>query len=130
MSITLTFESDYFAEHINDFENARRIYAGATSKIRRTLKLPSKVNSREFLYHSIYKLIQVQTAVFNSIQVKNANILLSKKDCSDSSLKKEIDCSKVNQLSAIKKFLIDGSQTLNLQFVEKRVTRKRSGIIT
>ena len=130
MSITLTFESDYFAENINGFENARRIYAGATSKIRKTLKLPSKVHAREFLFHFIYKLIQVQTAVFNSIQVKNANILLSKKDCSDSSLKKEIDCSKVNQLSAIKKFLIDGSQTLNLQFVEKRVTRKRSGMIS
>ena len=130
MSITLTFESNYFAENINDFENARRIYAGATSKIRRMLKLPSKVNAREFLYHFIYKLIQVQTAVLNSIQVKNANILLSKKDCSDSSLKKEIDVSKANQMNAIKKFLIDGSQTLNLQFVEKRVTRKRSGMIT
>ena len=66
MSITLTFESDYFAEHINGFENARRIYAGATSKIRRTLKLPSKVNSRVFLSYltGFFRFIQLFIIAF------------------------------------------------------------------
>ena len=62
-----------------------------------------------------------------SSEVSNANIVLSKQDCEDSSLKKEIDRSQAQRIRSIKKFLIDGSQTLSLQFVEKRVTRKRSG---
>ena len=60
MSITLTFGSDYFAENVDGFENARRIYAGASSKIRKTLTLPSKVNERLLnfvLFTSLFRFI-------------------------------------------------------------------------
>ena len=128
MSITLTFDSEYFAETINGFENARKIYESASSNKRQALKLPSKVKKSNIKL--FYRLIQVHTAVLKSSQVSNANILLSKQDCEDSSLKQEIDRSQAQRIRSIKKFLIDGSQTLNLLFVEKRVTRKRSGMIT
>ena len=125
MSITLTFDSEYFAETINGFENARKIYESASSNKRQALKLPSKVKKSNIKL--FYRLIQVHTAVLKSSEVSNANILLSKQDCEDSSLKQEIDRSQAQRIRSIKKFLIDGSQTLSLQFVEKRVTRKRSG---
>ena len=61
MSITLAFESDYFAEHIDGFENARNIYAAATTKIRKTLNLPSKVNTSLLLYYftGLFRFIQL-----------------------------------------------------------------------
>ena len=62
-----------------------------------------------------------------SSQVVNSNVFLSKQDTNDSSLKESINRARTNQFNEIKKFLLDGSQTLNLEFLKKRVTRKRSG---
>ena len=57
----------------------------------------------------------------------NANVLLSRKDCTDETLKLQIDRALAANANAIKKFLNEGSPALTLEFVEKRVTRKRSG---
>ena len=57
----------------------------------------------------------------------NANVLLSKKDCTDETLKLQVDRAHVANANAIKKFLNEGFPALTLEFVEKRVTRKRSG---
>lgn len=65
--------------------------------------------------------------MLDSTDLANANVLLSKKDCSDSTLKIQIDRAHVAITDAIKKFLNEESSELTLQFVEKRVTRKRSG---
>jgi len=65
--------------------------------------------------------------VMESTELANANVLISKKDCNDPNLKKEIDRAAMANQRAIKNFLIDGSSDLTLNFVEKRVTRKRSG---
>ena len=67
--------------------------------------------------------------MLDSDQLANANVLLSKKDCSDSTLKMQIDRAHVAITDAIKKFLNEESPALTLEFVEKRVTRKRSGEI-
>ena len=67
--------------------------------------------------------------MLDSDQLANANVLLSKKDCSDSTLKMQIDRAHVAITDAIKKFLNEESPALTLEFVEKRVTRKRSGVI-
>ena len=69
----------------------------------------------------------VNTAILNSSQMANANVLLTKKECNDSDLKKQVDRAQVENHSAIKRFLTGDSSTLVLNFVEKRVTRKRSG---
>ena len=62
-----------------------------------------------------------------STELANANVLISKKGCNDPNLKTEIDRAAMANQRAIKNFLIDGSSDLTLNFVEKRVTRKRSG---
>ena len=67
--------------------------------------------------------------MLDSDQLANANVLLSKKDCSDSTLKMQIGRAHVAITDAIKKFLNEESPALTLEFVEKRVTRKRSGAI-
>ena len=67
--------------------------------------------------------------MLDSTDLANANVLLSKKDCNDSTLKIQIDRAHVAITDAIKKFLNEESSELTLQFVEKRVTRKRSGEI-
>ena len=54
-------------------------------------------------------------------------MLLSKKDCTDETLKLQVDRAHVANADAIKKFLNEGLPALTLEFVEKRVTRKRSG---
>ena len=59
----------------------------------------------------------------------DANLLLSKKDCNETDLKKQIDKAHVANIDAIKKFLNDGSSPLELKFLKKRITRKRSGMI-
>ena len=72
-------------------------------------------------------MIKVYAAVLESTQLANANVLHSKKDCTDPCLKKEIDRAQAAIGHAIKKFLNEESSTLTLKFVEKRATRKRSG---
>ena len=67
--------------------------------------------------------------MLESTELANANVLLSKKDCSDSTLKLEIDRAHAAIADAIKQFLNAESPALTLKFVEKRVTRKRSGKI-
>ena len=67
--------------------------------------------------------------MLDSTDLANANVLLSKKDCNDSTLKTQIDRAHVAITDAIKKFLNEESPALTLEFVEKRVTRKRSGVI-
>ena len=67
--------------------------------------------------------------MLDSDQLANSNVLLSKKDCSDSKLKMQIDRAHAAIANAIKKFLNEESPALTLEFVEKRVTRKRSGKI-
>ena len=52
MSISLTFESDYFAENINGFEKARETYADTGANKRKTLTLPKKVNKNQFIFYS------------------------------------------------------------------------------
>ena len=49
-------------------------------------------------------------------------MLLSKKDCTDDTLKLQVDCAHVANANAIKKFLDEGSPALTLKFFEKRVT--------
>ena len=67
--------------------------------------------------------------MLESTELANANVLLSKKDCNDSKLKMQIDRAHATIANAIKKFLNEESPALTLEFVEKRVTRKRSGKI-
>ena len=66
MSITLAFASDYFAEHINGFENARNMYAAASSTTRKKLILPSKVNTSLFLFYltDLFRFIQLFIIAF------------------------------------------------------------------
>ena len=74
-------------------------------------------------------MIKIYTAVLESDELANSNVALSKNDCNDSFSKEEINRAKTANLNAIKKYLNDGSSALTLKFVEKRVTRKRSGEI-
>ena len=45
MSAIVTFESEYFVEKIDGFENARGNYASASSKNKQASKLPKKVSN-------------------------------------------------------------------------------------
>lgn len=127
MSVIITFDSDYFAGKINGFEKARKYYSNSKPNKRQESKLPTKVKITHKMIIIKKCNVQVNNAVLNSDQVANANVFLSKKDSTDPELKKKIVLAKVEHLNAIKKFLVDGSATLKLEFVEKRVTRKRSG---
>ena len=76
-----------------------------------------------------FNQFKVTLAVMKSHQLANANVIISKKDTNDPDLKVKIDQMKAQHGNAIRKFLSDGSDTLILEFLEKRVTRKRSGMI-
>ena len=129
MSVTISFGKDYFAQNIDGFEKARKYFASCNSKKRRESALPSKVLF--FIIKCLADLNQfkVTMAVMKSPQLANANVIVSKKDTNDPDMKVKIDQMKAQHGNAIRKFLSDGSDTLILEFLEKRVTRKRSGMI-
>ena len=129
MSVTISFENDYFAQNIDGFEKARKYFASCNSKKRRESALPSKVLFFIFKCLADLNQFKVTMAVMKSPQLANANVIVSKKDTNDSDLKLKINQMKAQHGNAIRKFLSDGSDTLILEFLEKRVTRKRSGMI-
>ena len=137
MSVAFAFGEEFFVEVIQGFEDSRKTYASKSSKKKKESQLPKKViilkslkPKNHFDYIYFYNIvIKIYAAIIESDRVTDANLLLSKKDCSEPDLKKQVDSAHVANLDAIKKFLNDGSSTLTLKFVEKRVTRKRSGMI-
>ena len=139
MSVVFAFEEEFFAETIPGFKDSRKTYSSKSSKKKRESQLPKKVNSLKSLksfansFDNIYfynNVIKVYDAIVESDRLADANLLLSKKDCSEPDLKKQVDSAHAANLYAVKKFLNDESSTLTLKFVQKRVTRKRSGMIS
>ena len=138
MSVVFAFEEEFFAEAIQGFKDSRKTYSSKSSKKKKESQLPKKVNSFKSLepfrnpFDNIFfynNIIKVYDAIIESDRLADANLLLSKKDCSEPDLKKQVDFAHAANLYAVKKFLSDESSTLTLKFVQKRVTRKRSGMI-